>query len=766
MIGIFLFLSRKRSLDLRRLPADRVLLEEIYIFFNQIQSRFNSNSKFIRFSESLQIRNDLVNLITRLSLIKNIYLKKECKQTLINLRLFEEKLDEKRNLQNDKFVLNEKERASEIFYDQNGSCLLTDDQIAAVLCDDDRNLIIAGAGSGKTRVIDFKVRYLVNYKKVDPKKIILLSFSRKSASDLAKKISENVPGIEARTIHSFSMQLKNEKTQKIFDESKNELGLLLLKAISETLKDEKGFSYFNQFYNKYFTDIKPLIFYSTLDELRADLHKSNSKLIAVADNFSEIKAKRTFKTLNGETVRSVDERYIADFLFLHGIAYEYEKKYPYSEVSYYPDFYLSNYDIYLEHFAITSNGNPPPYFDDPQKYLAGIDWKRDNHQKNKTMMIESFSYLLNEGDSSVYLSELLISHGIAIDPDLVNEKALGKVSRVFNRFIYRFFNAYKTSGLSLENLKAKYTDLRFSIFISFFEQFLLNFKRLAQEANRIDFSDLIENAVQELDRLGHSDFEYIIVDEFQDTSNLAMRLVDKLAQSNPKASLFCVGDDWQSIYGFNGSDVTILSEFDKKYKGVSIRKLNESFRSHSKIVELGRQFISRNPAQIPKSVVSRCESYPYSEIDFLIFSEMEKCIQEIPENESIFILYRYNDDCPAQRGIFRDYFYLNKQGNPVRREGCKRNISPMTIHASKGLEAQHVFVLFPNGENKKFPSEVEDHFVFNMLQSKSDEFLFSEERRLMYVAITRAQQNLYFVAPGKSRDPNSVFWDELKSILV
>ncbi len=114
-------------------------------------------------------------------------------------------------------------------------------------------------------------------------------------------------------------------------------------------------------------------------------------------------------------------------------------------------------------------------------------------------------------------------------------------------------------------------------------------------------------------------------------------------------------------------------------------------------------------------------------------------------------------------GIFKDYFYLNKSRKPVRKEGCTKNISLMTIHASKGLEAQHVFMLFPDGVKRKFPSEIEDHFVFSMLKTRSDDFPFSEERRLMYVAITRAEQNLYFVS--SRGEPNSIFWDELVELV-
>ena len=283
--------------------------------------------------------------------------------------------------------------------------------------------------------------------------------------------------------------------------------------------------------------------------------------------------------------------------------------------------------------------------------------------------------------------------------------------------------------------------------------------------NKIDFSDLIIEATKTYQSGTAKTYDYIIIDEFQDTSNLAIGLLNQVYKANPNATLFSVGDDWQSIYGFNGSDVSILSDYEKRYEGVSTQKLNSNFRSHSKIVDLGKRFISKNPVQISKEVVSKNGAFQSSNVEFILFEQMEKIISVIPDNESVFVLYRYNNDCPAGKGLFGEMFALSSTRKPIKKKSCKKNISLMTIHASKGLEAQHVFVLFPDGVRRKFPSDIEDHFVFNMLRTNSDDYPFSEERRLMYVAITRAEQNLYFVCPKGSTDPNSVFWDELKSMI-
>lgn len=727
----------------------------------KLQEKFKDDSIYLRFSKATLLKEELSNLKVQAQAFKNAFLRKKINAVLNQINDFEKDIPNIIRQTNENFFQKESERAKQVFTDKDGKSLLTEEQLKAVLCDDNRNLIIAGAGSGKTRVIDFKVRYLVNYKNISPEKILLLSFSRKSAGDLVKKISENVPGINARTIHSFARQVVGGAGKNIFDESSKEFESIVIKALVQTLRDSSLRRIFHEFYGRFFSDMKPLIFYKSLADLREDLKKVNSKL-EDTNEFGEIQVRRSFKTLKGEFVRSVDERYIADFLYLHEIKYEYEKRYPHSDSSYFPDFYLPEYDIYFEHFAITESGNPPAYFGDPKFYLNGMQWKRKLHQEKKTRLVESYSYLLNGKDSSAYLTEVLSKGGVLVYAESDNEELFTKISRQFCRVFTKFYHTFKLSDFSLEGLKQKYPEKRYFLFLQIFERFLSHVEDLVKKENKMDFNDMLIDAIAKYSDQEERQFDYIVVDEFQDTSNLAMKLLDKVFRSYPTATLLSVGDDWQSIYGFNGSDVTILSDYKNRYAGVSIQYLNSNFRSHSKIVELGKQFVSENPAQIKKNVVSKNEKFKQSEIGFLSFEEMEEKIQLIPDDESIFILYRYNDGCPVDRGIFKDFFVMDRYRKPVRTKNCRKNISMMTIHASKGLEAQHVFVLFPDGVNRKFPSDIEDHFVFNMLKTTSDDFPFSEERRLMYVAITRAEQNLYFVS--SKEDPNSVFWDELKKL--
>lgn len=763
IIGVVVCFFIKVTMDLRKISEHRQLLMHANGFVASLTDYFNNSIEFLSYSDTLSMHRKLEGLLHDLNGISSIPLFFQVRKKRKEVKKLLNDFDKFRSESNQRFFEAEKERCRDIFFDGE-KWLLTDEQIQAVLSDDDRNLVIAGAGSGKTKVIEFKVKYLINRKKIDPKKIVLLSFSKKSAEYLAHRLPQEAKGVEVRTIHSFSAQFVDRDKFDLFNDKAKELELLVMKVLAETLQDSRIFALFNKFYREYFYDLKPLIFYENLDDLRRDLRKANSNLEVSDDKFEEIKALRALKTLRGEFVRSVDERYIADFLYLHDIKYEYEMPYNESSEKYHPDFYLRDYDIYLEHFAITKDGNPPKWFDKPKRYLEGIEWKRKLHKSNGTKLIETYSFMLNDGDSAGYLKKVLSDEGVPLNISQAEAKAFNVINREFSKLFVRFYSNYKISGASLEEIRNRGSEKKYLLFLDLFEAFLNRFKSAVEASGKMDFSDMIYTAIERYKVAPPKHYEYLIIDEFQDTSNLAMKLLDLVLQGSPGCKMMAVGDDWQSIYGFNGSDVSILSEFSKKYPGVSVLFLNNNFRSHQRIVELGQRFITKNPKQIQKDVRSANRKFPISDVRFLKYREMIDIIKRIPDNESILIIYRYNDDCPAGRDEFRGLFYLDEFRRPVREKGCIKYISMMTIHGSKGLEAQHVFVLFPDAETRKFPSEIEDHFVFNMLKNNSDDYPFAEERRLLYVAITRAEQNLYFVAtePGSE---NSVFWEEIEGLV-
>lgn len=745
---------------IRSLPKARENLNHCREEFNRIKLELEQRQGFFRYSEYLRFQGSLQSLVNDVNRFRNILCILQKRSLIRRLRQLKDQLPSIRDASNSKYLEHEAKEAYSVFNDQDGNPLLTQEQVQAVLMDDDQNLIIAGAGSGKTRVIDYKVRYLVQHKGVDPSEILLLSFSRKSTQDLNQKIAEKTKGVTARTIHSLAASIVGPEEFEIIDGSSQQRSIMMMESIETALKKPGGFESFSKFYWNHFYDATPLIHHKNISDLRRNLNCINSDFNPSNDAYSEDEPEPRFKTLKGEYVRSVDERYIADFLFLHGVQYEYERPYPNYRGKYHPDFYLPKFDIYFEHFALNKDGTAPTRFSNPERYVKDVTWKRDLHKKNNTKLIETETWQLNEDNSDAYLREVLKKANIQLDEKL-SDLAYRTLSQGIVRLFSKFYNAHTLSGRSLLDLKIAGMDLHYLHFIKFYELFYNDLRARIEDSKQLDFSDLLIKATEIVRSQKKPIYSYIIVDEFQDTSNLAMGFVTALLENHENASLTCVGDDWQSIYGFNGSDVSLLTHYSERNPGVATTFLESNFRSHQRIVDLGSAFVSKNGSQIKKKVVSKNRDYPKSEVGFLPIEILDKKISSIPEDESIFVLYRYNLDCPTKLRTFEENFSIDRSGFIRRKRESKRNIQFMTIHASKGLEAQHVFIVFPDGINRRFPSEIEDHFIFNLVRSSRDNYPFAEERRLFYVAISRAQQNVYLVS--RREVENSAFWDEIKN---
>ena len=259
----------------------------------------------------------------------------------------------------------------------------------------------------------------------------------------------------------------------------------------------------------------------------------------------------------------------------------------------------------------------------------------------------------------------------------------------------------------------------------------------------LDFNDLISKSTSLF--LNHDDviqkyrnkFEYILVDEFQDVNNLQVELI-KLLLTN-KTQLFCVGDDWQSIYGFRGSNVNYIVEFEKHFDNAEIIKLNLNYRSTQNIVGASNEVIKHNKFKVDKDV----QASKMSEHKIVVFSgnnleeNIQFCSEKVNEllkdginNDEILFLYRRNK-------MFSPYF------NFFKGEGTR--VQWKTIHASKGLEAKVVFIIGLTEGNGGFPDIWLEDRIFQIIKKANHDILMEEERRLFYVAITRAKDKLFLI---------------------
>jgi DNA helicase IV len=149
--------------------------------------------------------------------------------------------------------------------------------------------------------------------------------------------------------------------------------------------------------------------------------------------------------------------------------------------------------------------------------------------------------------------------------------------------IARFFTVFKASGKDMADLRhaarAAKDGGRTQAFLDVFEPVLASYMQNLHAKHEIDFNDMINQAVNHLESGRYrSLFRCILVDEFQDISVTRADLLRALLRSRPNATLFCVGDDWQSIYRFTGSDITLTSRFHDQFPPAHVVALDRTFR--------------------------------------------------------------------------------------------------------------------------------------------------------------------------------------------
>ena len=321
------------------------------------------------------------------------------------------------------------------------------------------------------------------------------------------------------------------------------------------------------------------------------------------------------RSLKGDVVRSFEECEIANFLYLHGVGYEYEAPYEHDLATsekrqYKPDFRLPEYGIYIEHFGIDAAGDTAPFVDRGQ-YWQDMEWKRGIHAKHGTILIETFSHEQTDGKLLRNLTGKLAAHGVTPSPIPREEifAALDRQGRIdpFTRMVATFLQHFKGSRLSIDDVAERartHRDrLRAEAFLSVFQLIFERYQEALTRAGEIDFHDMINRAADLVEEGRYrSPFGYILVDEFQDISPSRARLLKVLLESAPGAQLFAVGDDWQAIYRFGGSDIAVMGKFGDHFGPFERIDLATTFRCADRIAAVATGFVLRNPAQIRKKV--------------------------------------------------------------------------------------------------------------------------------------------------------------------
>lgn len=240
----------------------------------------------------------------------------------------------------------------------------------------------------------------------------------------------------------------------------------------------------------------------------------------------------------------------------------------------------------------------------------------------------------------------------------------------------------------------------------------------------IDFNDMINIAIDKLDKKTLN-YKYIIIDEFQDTSFNKFRLIDKI-RKKCLSSTFFVGDDYQSIYRFTGADVNIILKIRKFIPFIKIYKLRYTYRFSKELCRVTKRFISKNPYQIRKNMRSL---FSYERpVEVILYEDLNISVNNVLKEDEI-----------------KDVLILSRNNNDL--ETINISAKKMSVHKSKGLESDFVFLINVNNNYNGFPNKLRDHYILKYVNPYKEYYKYDEERRLFYVALTRCKKRIYIFAP-------------------
>ncbi|MEZ4942832.1 MAG: UvrD-helicase domain-containing protein [Saprospiraceae bacterium] len=649
---------------------------------------------------------------------------------------------------------------------------LNEKQREAVVSTEKRLLVLAGAGSGKTKTLLQKIIYLIEENSVNPQDILAITFTKNAANEMLdrlilvadktgeyeailqnkqKTIKEKdaarrafcrkykwIEGLTVRTFHSFGYHLLRNFGVQEFDNKFRIVG-------EEKSKDEDEFARYiapetayEVFYKQllqlceedanYLLALKRYVLDFIVDKIH--LHDHKAHYLHREGKF--------YTTLDGTRVRSKSEQFIADYLFRHSIPYQYEPRIQIKDFPFRPDFYIPAANLYIEH---VSNRSYSTQAKEKQFQQGEILYaKTYEHQaENSALFTHALDALIRGRMSARYAPALTIQFREAFKGHLDHVKE-------FIRTVMRITDMIKVERLNADQVLAQGRKDQHERVRHFYElaiPLVQAYEHYCINRSYLDFNDLISRTVSLLQN--HEDvahkiqkrYPYILVDEFQDVNNLQVDMIKLLLTD--QTQLFCVGDDWQSIYGFRGSEVSYIIEFEKHFPESKVIKLNLNYRSTQNIVGASNEVIKNNRFQIEKEIlaskISEQKIAVYAGTDELenvaYCVEIVRGCQEagIPPEEVLFLYRRSKMASPFFEGL--------------KKAGLKAQFK--TIHAAKGLEARVVFIVGLLDGFGGFPDIWLEDRIFQTLKKSNLDLLLEEERRLFYVAITRAKDRLFLI---------------------
>lgn len=710
---------------------------------------------------------------------------------------------------NDQFVKVELNRRQSFFNNVGqDDTSLDQKQREAVVRNDSHNRVIAGAGTGKTLVLTTRVAYLVKYQDVDPTDILVVTFLNEAAEEMQLRLSDEfgITGIEASTIHSFGYSIiakATDDTPSVFDD--NDTAHLIDDVIEQRreLVPAKFYDHFSNF-----------LFYSNLPTTEETDFETKEEFVAHLRT-------QEYETLRGETVKSRAEKFIADFLYIHQVEYKYEYQFDLirSQSSdkesdtdaasiestktdatlattktnnsenkkiddYRPDFYLPEADAWIEHFGIDEDGSVAEWFaQSDEEYIDKIYWAREAFHRSDDTLIETYQFEFDVGRLRQVLTHRLTHYDVSLDRR-PHEELVNKTYEIHERNIpirqtfARYIRLARTFHIDISDIPDRLSsDRPAQYYFGMCGGLLLDaYEKELRESGQIDFTDMIDEAQEALDSgMGTvtPKYEHVMVDEFQDVSRNQLQFITELSKSD-NTRLFAVGDDWQSIYSFQGAVVDQFIDFDDRFQYTETTTLDTNYRSPSQLVKASTELIDQNENQLSKHITAESDAPAavvkhllggYREYDYVTYTAelvahlVADYIDSGCAPNDIMVLCRYDDsvshlDAVRKRLQDRSIPYTSG-GSTEQRDG----VAVCSVHQAKGREADHVIVTHASEDGMGFPATDRESELIEPVQEVEMNTL-AEERRLFYVAITRSARTLDVITKP-NQDNQSRFIQEI-----
>lgn len=741
-----------------------------------------------------------------------------------NLQINEDLLNKKNNDFVEEKLIEYKDYFDHIFIDVGENINLDEEQRRIVLRDDDYCLINAGAGSGKSTTMAAKVKYLVDKLNVKPEEIIMLTFTKKSSEDLDEKVNDLLDlGIPVSTFHSLGMKfIKKFYPYPIQVVGADEQKQIICNYIKELFRNKTKLKELIELFKKYENKsyiakgfIENFENFDTFEDYFEDYKKrkyliENNKQGGIHQYLiNRLSLRNSLYTIKGEKVKSLGEVRIANFLYINGIDYSYEKIFEEKvneDTSYQPDFTIEyqGKKIYIEYFGLSSCYNERNEIN--KKEIAKYNKTRkikERFQENNNNDFINLDYKTKDGDFIKTLEKELLSRNIVFsrknDKEIFDRILDNNLTAEFFKFtdlVISFIDIFKNmlvddedymfnkriSEIKQEKFKYYYysenerTEVECRIkALEYLKEIYKYYQKYLLDNHMIDYSDMINLSYKQIikeikNKYPELNYKYIIVDEYQDITFQRFLFVKRLIEYF-NAKLISVGDDWQSIYAFAGSRLDLFNKFSELFlNSKDDMYLSTTYRYGQELVDITSKFMLENEEQSRKHIksiknlehpIELCEYKGYEEYEE-INKLVHKLYTENPNNE-ILILARTNE-C-LNKLAKSEFFTKGVNDVLICKDLPEAKIEVLTMHRSKGLTSDQVIVF--GLREKLFPSKGRpSHWIFEYfkLDSINEQMPFAEERRLFYVALTRTRNRVYLVVPN-SRINKSEFINEIEEML-